>query len=305
MEILITGGSGFLGSHLVRSLLAESHEVTCITRATSDLSRLSDLLALPNFKIACVDSGKRRDDFDEILNRTNFDAIVHVATEYGRGSNLDVDRVLQSNILMPVTLLNAAIDHGVKLFVNTDSYFNKPDLDYLALPDYSLSKKAFLEWLRVSSSRINVVNMRLEHVYGPNDSPSKFIPFIVDQLCRVKPETISLTSGHQKRDFIYVADVVKAYQVLLAEFDFTSVSPSFTEYEIGTGESTPISEVSRLVKTISKSSTNLGYGTIPSRENEIHDSFASNLFKDNFPWEPRTALRAGLEILVSEALDAG
>ena len=143
--------------------------------------------------------------------------------------------------------------------------------------------------------------MRLEHVYGPNDGPSKFIPFLVDQLCSVRPVTLPLTLGHQKRDFIYVNDVVNAYLVLFSEFEVTQRLPNLTEFEIGTGNATPISEVARLIKSFAKSSTELGYGILPGRENEIQESFADCRFRETFQWSPTTSLENGLDVLVKEA----
>ena len=301
MEILLTGATGFLGSHLARALMAESQSVTCITRQSSSLERLEQLFAFPNFRVVAIDNQRTRETFDQLLSEKKFDAVVHVATEYGRGSTQEVGRVLESNIVMPVQLLNSAIENNVPLFVNTDSYFNKPLLNYLALPDYSLSKRSFLEWLKVSANKIAVVNMRLEHVYGPSDNENKFVPFVIDQLVMKQPDRLSLTEGTQKRDFIFVSDVVKAFQVVLENFDRKQIAQGFWEFEIGTGVSTPVSDVSKIVKTLTESPTELGFGDLESRENEIEDSFSNHLFSDTFSWQPEIDLRAGLEkILRSE-----
>jgi CDP-paratose synthetase len=297
MEILLTGATGFLGSHLAKALMAESHSITCITRQSSSLDRLEQLIGLPNFRVVAIDSQRVRETFDQLLSERKFDSVVHVATEYGRGSTQEVGRVLESNIVMPVQLLNAAIDNSVPLFVNTDSYFNKPLLNYLALPDYSLSKRSFLEWLKVSANKIAVVNMRLEHVYGPADNDNKFVPFVIDQLAIKKPKRLALTEGTQKRDFIYVTDVVNAFLSLLHAFD-TITAEGFSEFEIGTGTSTPVSEISRLVKELTESQTVLGYGDLFSRENEIEDSFSNRLFSHTFSWQPEIDLRVGLEKIV-------
>lgn len=224
------------------------------------------------------------------------DIVVHVATNYGRAFN-PLTEVVESNITFPLQVLRGAIRNGARLFINTDSYFNKDGFSYFALPDYSLTKKAFLEWLKFDSKNIRTVNMRLEHVYGPHDTASKFVPTLLDAISNSDVDEIALTLGTQERDFIWVDDVVEAYLLVIAELD-TEESKSFREYEIGTGVSTQISEVSLALKELMSSSIDLKFGSLEMRDDEIMKSVSNKAFQNDFNWHPRVPLREGLARLV-------
>ncbi len=75
-------------------------------------------------------------------------------------------------------------------------------------------RKIFVEWLKYFSDRIKVVNLKLEHMYGPKDDDSKFVTWITNQMLN-NISSIDLTEGTQKRDFIYIDDVVDAYMLML------------------------------------------------------------------------------------------
>ena len=99
--------------------------------------------------------------------------------------------------------------------------------------DYALSKKQFSEWLKFKSNMIQVINLKIELMYGPKDDESKLIPSVLSGLNQNTPE-IKLTNGEQKRDFIFVDDVVSACMKTLEKSKSLS---KFNEFEIGTGKS--------------------------------------------------------------------
>jgi hypothetical protein len=67
----------------------------------------------------------------------------------------------------------------VRCFINTDSFFNKTGNSYSNLLNYSLSKKSLLIWLEKISASLKIINVVLEHMYGPGDSDSKFVEGII------------------------------------------------------------------------------------------------------------------------------
>lgn len=286
-KILLTGSTGFLGSRLLANLLECGNEVVAIKRSFSDTSKISHLLGHEHLHLFDID----RADPGEIFREHAIDTVVHTATEYGRGDT-PVYKILEANLILPLRLAELGINAGVKCFINTDSYFNKNNSTYSNLLNYSLSKKSLLIWLNQLSRKLKVINVVLEHIYGPHDSASKFIESLIQQIAVRKVPRVALTHGHQKRDFVYLDDVVSAYMTLIEygrHHDF-----QFKSFEVGTGQSVQVRDLAEAIKELSHSPTVLGYGDIPYRSDEIMDSKADISQLLELGWHPQTGLRQGL-----------
>ena len=112
--ILLTGGTGFLGSHLVRRFVEQGHELVLLKRVSSDMSRLANL----NGRFHAYDLGETA--LNTIFDHHAIDLIVHCATHYGRAESSPIP-VIEANLILPLSLLHQAITRGVKRFVNTDT----------------------------------------------------------------------------------------------------------------------------------------------------------------------------------------
>ncbi|OIJ10769.1 epimerase [Anaerobacillus arseniciselenatis] len=288
MKILITGATGFLGSHLTKALIKEGHNVTILKRSFSDTWRIASIEK--KLTIFNIDECSVEQPFKEC---GPYDVIIHTATEYDRNVKA-FSRLLRSNIYFPLALLETAILYKTNLFINTDSFIHKNNQGYQHLAGYSLTKKQFLQWLKVYSAfkKIRIINLKLEHVYGPYDSENKFFPYIYRSCINNKPE-INLTLGNQKRDFIYVNDVINAYSLLmkqeLKQFDW------FNEYEVGTGNSVTVREFVELIHKKTNSKTSLHFGGLPQHKNEIMDSKANNVAIKKLGWEQKYSLEKGIK----------
>ena len=155
-----------------------------------------------------------------------------------------------------------------------------------------------MEWLKIFQDKIKIFNLKLEHMYGDKDDFSKFIPFVIRELL-LKAKEIKLTKGEQRRDFIYVEDVVNAYKAILHCSD--KYSRGFYEYEVGTGIATSIKDVVLLLKTLTlNNETYLNFGALPYRDNEIMESKANlEKIKKDIGWEPKISLKDGLKRTVT------
>lgn len=287
MNILLTGATGFLGSNLCASLLKDGHDVSILKRTFSSVEKIKNLLNDTNLKSYDLDTC----DLEEIFQRNRFDIIVHVATQYGR-NNKNLSDILEANVSLPVRLIELGIKYNVKSFINTDTYFNKVNLDYSNLINYSLSKRTLLIWLKHLSSNIQIVNVSLEHIYGPNDSEMKFVEMLFRKIAIDKVERIELTHGHQRRDFIYVTDVVNAY-LMLIKYAHTQ-NFSYRTFQVGTGQCCEIAELARMIKKLSSSKTILGFGDIPYRHDEIMESKADIKHMADLGWKASVKLSEGV-----------
>jgi CDP-paratose synthetase len=289
--ILLTGATGFLGSRLLDALLKSGQEVVVVKRSFSSIENIKHLIT--NEKLALFDIDLY--DPKKIFETYAIDTIIHTATEYGRGITPLV-KILEANLILPLRLAELGIRYDVKCFINTDSYFNKGNNSYSNLLNYSLSKKSLLIWLNQLSSKLKIINVVLEHIYGPHDSESKFMESLIQRIAILKVPRVPLTHGHQKRDFVYLDDVVSAYLKLVEygrSHDFV-----FKTYELGTGHSIQVRDIAEIIKRLSNSPTVIGYGDIPYRRDEIMTSYADISALAELGWAPKIGVHEGISRLL-------
>ena len=271
MKILLTGATGFLGSHLLKALLRKEHDVSVLKRSTSNCRRIDK--ELDKCRLYDVD----RADLGEVFREGAFDAVIHCATEYKTKENQTSD-VVNSNLLFPLQILETAISANCPYFINTDSFFTKqlPDRfrndQALYAPEYTLSKYQFREWgmMRAIEQKINFVNLQMEHIYGPDDSPEKFISFLIHSM-RSGAKEIDLTDGIQIRDFIHVDDAVEAYLAVLKHLENLT---GYHSFEVGTGVSRTVREFVEAIHREMGTATTLNFGSVPRKDTEIMFSTA-------------------------------
>jgi len=284
-RIVLTGATGFLGSHLASSLRIAGHEVIALKRRSSSLHRVAAISA--ELTMLDVDSI----DFDEIFTRFGkVDAIIHTATCYGR-NNESVSEIFSANTEFPLRLLDAGARAGVRAFLNTDTILDK----YLNL--YAFSKNQLLEWGKFFSlqQRISFWNLRLEHFYGAGDDPTKFTAHVINSCLANAPE-LKLTLGEQRRDFIHIDDVVSAYMTLLDNIDGSD--KALMQFDIGSGRSVSIRDFVESVKRITDSSTRLDFGALPYREGEVMHSVADISGLSAMGWTCRNDIESGISHVV-------
>ena len=275
MKVLLTGATGFLGSHLARALLAEGHQIIALKRCTSDLWRLNDVAEQIEFHD--LEGLDLKAPFER---HGQIDVVIHTATCYGRKGETAIE-IFEANTALPLRLLQTAT------FFNTDTILSAH------LNQYALSKKQFAEWGRMlcSAGSTRFVNIRLEHMYGPGDDLTKFTSWIMQQ-CLDSVPTIELTAGEQLRDFIYVDDVVSAYQSLLS--NAATLASGYAEVGVGSGDSVAIRSFAEKVHRLSSSKSQMKFGALPYREGEALKSVANIEALRWLGWSPQVSLDEGI-----------
>ncbi|MBS7808570.1 NAD(P)-dependent oxidoreductase [Variovorax sp. PCZ-1] len=285
MKIVLTGGTGFLGSHLLIDLLENNHEVVIVKRTNSKLDRIAEQID----RVELIDIDQL-DQVKLVATLRGVDAIIHTATNYGRGGE-SPSQVFDANTAFPLRLLDAGVENGVEIFINTDTVLDK----YLNL--YSLSKNQFLQWGTFFSrqQKLRFINLKLEHFFGAFDDKTKFTEFIF-RSCYDNVQSISLTPGDQLRDFIYIDDVVAAYRcVLNAAF---KNQPMFDEFEIGSGKPVPVRSFVELVHAGFESSTALDFGALAYRDGEVMLSKADTSKLRSLGWRCEHSLESGVRAVI-------
>jgi len=285
MNILLTGATGFLGSNLLTRLVGDGHKVTILVRNSSSFQRITPLLdRITIYTIG--DSG-----LYDLFHINKIETVIHCATNYGRG-NADPAELLEANLTMPLQLLHAGCDAGVRCFINTDTILDK------SVSDYALSKNQFHEWFGRYAQKMVCVNVALEHFYGPHDDATKFVSYIVKQLLD-GVDSIDLTLGEQKRDFIYIDDIVSAFLRIIDSC--ASLKSGYIGYEVGTGITISIRDFVELAKQITGNTrTQLNFGAIPYRKNEPMETVVNTDAIRALGWLHSTSLANGLSEIVAQ-----
>jgi CDP-paratose synthetase len=273
--ILITGINGFLGSHLAKRL-SGNYNIVGLEYSLENLYRLKGY----SFPVYLSDN----DSIKKIFKIYHVDIVIHMSTFYGKKQE-ELALLFDSNLLMPFTLLDSGIKNNVEVFINTDTALER------FVSAYALTKKQFHDWLYFRKNVIKVINMQLEHFYGPGCSETNFITSMIAQLQRNEPR-IDLTLGEQKRDFIYYSDVIDAYKLVLSKYE--SINDHYSHFEVGTGTLISIRDLMVMLKDETKSSSVLNFGAISYRENEIMVSSSDNSKLVKLGWSANISLTDGI-----------
>lgn len=283
-DFFVTGGTGFLGSSIVLELLKKNLKVACLVRQKSNLNRLDKF----KDKIFFVDLNSI--DFEVFFSNNQINTVLHCATNYGR-SEISPIETIEANLLLPLRILFAAAKNDVEVFINTDTILDK------RINHYSLSKSQFFDWLEGYPSNMKCFNVAIEHFYGPGDDPSKFVSWVIRELL-ANAVSLDLTMGEQRRDFIFIDDVVSAFiAVIDNEHKFKK---GFHRFEVGTNKLIQIKELVNTIKTICNNKvTSLNFGKLPYREGEIMESVVDLSQLKSLGWTQKYTLSQGLEITIS------
>lgn len=279
--IVLTGATGFLGSYLLKTLVDSKYFVIAVTREPKKLGNLDSSFV----KVVSSEQYEVENIFS--FYKGSIFGIIHTATSYGRNGEKS-SHLVDANVNFPLRLLELCDVTGVEVFVNTDTILDK------YLNTYSMTKNHFIEWCQFFSERtdIKIVNLKLQHIYGPNDDVSKFTGMIFKKL-KNNVSSIDLTPGDQKRDFVYVTDVVDAYMVILDKIDRLV---KFQSLEVGSNSPISIKDFVEKARSIYQSSSSLKFGALNYRKGEVMFTSSESSELRSLGWQPLIMLDQGLRL---------
>lgn len=298
-RVLVTGATGFIGSHLVRRLSSDGVEVHALTSAVSSvypvrLVDIRDRIALHEASVA--DRGAMSSLVEEVCPTHVFHlgAYTHVGKSWQR-----MDECIQVNVQGTVNLLQALEGSGYSRFVNmgTSEIYGdiscpfSEDKAVRPVSPYAASKHAAESFCRLmfQGQGFPIVMLRPFNAFGPGQTADRIIPEVIVRALR--GEQLRMTHGRQTREFNYVEDLVDG--IVRAG---TTPGIEGEVINIGSGEDISIRDVTTLILDLMGNPVEAHFGALPDRPTEIWEMRSdSSKARELLDWKPQHSLADGLE----------
>jgi UDP-glucose 4-epimerase len=290
--IMLTGATGFIGSHLLESLLENKYSVIILKRSSSDTWRINHLMNSVNF----YDLDKQ--PLSQIFEENTIDIIVHLAAFYRKNNNVnDIADMVHSNITFPTELLEYGINHGIKGFINTGTCFEYNSFRQPMCENttespfnfYAKTKLAFECILKTHSEQCDINTFRLFFPFGERDN-HKLVPMIIQKA--LANETIDLSEGLQKIDLIYVKDIVSVYIKAIDRILKKKNHAEYHTFNIGFGYPLSIRDILSIIEEVLKKRINVNWGAISNDAPIIYANIEkARIF---FNWYPLYTPKEGI-----------
>ena len=298
-RVLVTGATGFIGSHLVRRLVDDGVDVHALSSVVSSvypvrLAPLRDRITLHGGNLM------DRSAMDSVVADARPTHVFHLGAYTHVGKSWQrVDECIQTNVQGTVNLLRALEGRGYERFVyfGTSEIYGDVDVPFREdavvnpISPYSVSKYAGERFCRMFHQGRGwpVVMIRAFNAYGPAQTPDRVIPEIIGRALR--GDELKMTTGRQTREFNYVDDLVDG--VVRAG---TVEGIDGEVFNLGCGEEISMRDLATMILDLLDNPITAKFGELPERPTEIPRMFCDNTrARELLGWKPQHTLRNGLE----------
>jgi nucleoside-diphosphate-sugar epimerase len=292
-RVLITGGSGFVGSHLAKRLVQRGWEPHIVTIPEDNL----DLLKEIDDRVTLhIHDGSSR-SMQEILRHARPELVFHLASLFlSEHTAEQVEPLIRSNLLFGTQLADALTECGCRFLVNTGtSWEHYQGSAYSPVNLYAATKQAYETILQyyVEAKGLQVVTLKLFDTYGDNDPRPKLFNLL--RRLSVGGEPLAMSPGEQLIDLVHVDDVVAAFY-LAAERLLQGSVQGHERYAVSSGKPLALKDLVTVYERVIGRSLPIIWGGRPYRTREVMAPWSSG---HPLPgWRPEIGLEEGIRRFV-------
>lgn len=270
------GAFGFLGSRLT-SYFESRHTVIGLARKRNNEATINNIIYTTE------------NNWIEKIVEFEPNIIINTIACYGI-HNEPATALIESNILMPIRVLES-ISSLDAVFINCGTSL-PPNTSLYA---YTKQKANELAAAIIDKVCGKYIELKLEHFYGAFDGDDKFTSMVIRRCLSNQP--VKLTSGLQQRDFLYIKDLLTAFDCIINN---VNNFPKFHSIEVGSGKAISIREYVETVKNITKSNSIIEFGVVKERANELMYSCADIAELEKIGWKREFSLVDALTEIIEE-----
>ena len=296
-HILVSGGAGFIGSHLTRRLVGLGAKVSVIVKYKSviDNIRLSSVWD----NVTVIEADLRNIDSLRQFKKQRYDVIFHLAAYNHVGDSfLHVSEALMSNIIATANLLEFAPEYDKFIYTSSSEVYGYQEsipFHESSIPNpispYAIGKYSgeLYASMKRHQTRQPIICVRPFNTFGPYQSERAVIPELIIKSLRNIP--IDTTEGMQTREFNYVDNIVDGF-LMLSDMN----PPPEQVINIGSQQEIRICDLAKKIHKLCGSKSELRIGALPNRPTEILRMFADNTQAvQMLRWQPKVSFEKGLK----------
>ena len=260
MKVFLTGASGFIGAYVLRELLSQGHELTCLKRPTSNLSSLGT--AAEQVHWANTD-----EDWQTIFRHFHPEAVINLAWDGVSSADRVIWQKQVPNINFQQELLNLSAECAVRKFIGIGSQSEYGDFEGVIDENFPVNPKTAYAASKLACQDLLKCFCEINHIewywfrefplFGPGESDRWLIPSLIKAMCT--KDSMDLTPGEQLLPYLYVGECAKAIVSPLQTDDKSGI------YNVCADNPRPLKELVTMIKDKVNPAFKLNFGALPYR----------------------------------------